>query len=252
MKLFTTASALYFLGKNFHVRTEVLFDEKRNVYLKGFGDAILRTEHYDTLAKKVAKQGIKNVENIVVDVSYFDDMHWGKGWMWDDEPDASAMYITPLCINGNSVDVFVTPKNVGEKPNVELEPPSSFFSLLNEAVTVQQIDKQRPKFEVTRKWKKRENTIVVKGQLLSFAARDTFSLNVWKPELYAATIFKERLKANGVHVNGEIQIGNTYGKKIFCYDRNRYFQNCYCRWFGRFGLQFSECEQFNCCSSSSV
>ncbi|MBM4166384.1 MAG: D-alanyl-D-alanine carboxypeptidase/D-alanyl-D-alanine-endopeptidase [Ignavibacteria bacterium] len=214
MKLLTTAAAFFYLGKNFQVRTEIYHDEKGNVYLKGFGDAILRTEHYDMLAKNIVKQGITTVENIIVDGSYFDDMHWGKGWMWDDEPDASAMYISPVCINRNSVKVFITPNNVGEKPNVELEPSTSFFLLLNEAITVQKIDKHFPKFEVTRKWKERENTIIIKGQLLASTARDTFELNVWKPQLYAATIFKERLKTNGIQIRGEINVGDAKGKKI--------------------------------------
>jgi len=34
-------------------------------------------------------------------------MYWGKGWMWDDDPEPGAPYLSALNINGNSIEVFV-------------------------------------------------------------------------------------------------------------------------------------------------
>jgi len=216
LKLFTTAAALHYLGKDFSVKTEIFLDEKRNLIIKGNGNSLLRTEHYETIAQKIIQQGIKNIQHIIIDVSYFDDNSWGKGWMWDDEPGASAMHISPLCVNGNVVNVIVTPNKVNEKPFVELDPRTSYFTLLNESKTVSAIDNRFPLFEVTRKWKERENIIVVKGQLPATSLKDTFSVNVWKPEFYAGTLLKERLNVGGVQITGEIKRGTSENsKKIF-------------------------------------
>ena len=42
-------------------------------------------------------------------MSCFDDLYWGKGWIWDDEPDPDEMYISPLSVNGNAITVEVMP-----------------------------------------------------------------------------------------------------------------------------------------------
>jgi D-alanyl-D-alanine carboxypeptidase/D-alanyl-D-alanine-endopeptidase (penicillin-binding protein 4) len=207
IKLFTTASALHYLGKDFAVRTEIFIDNHKNLYIKSCGDPLLRTENFISFAQELMQKGYNECNDIVADVSYFDDNYWGKGWMWDDEPDKTAMYISSLTINSNSIAVFISPSSLGMPPQVALQPHTNFVLLLNQALTTQNSFASISKFEVTRKWKERENTILIKGNLPIAAARDTFFLNVWNPVMYALTVFKEQYETAGGNVSGKLRIG---------------------------------------------
>ena len=205
VKLLTTASALHYLGSNFEIRTEFSMDGNKNLYIKSYGNSLLRTEHFTEIAQHIVQKKYHTLNDIIADVSYFDDTYWGKGWMWDDEPDKTAMYISPLSLNGNTVAVYVTPSSVGKNPMVEIAPNTHFIALQNTAITSRIAS--LPKFEVTRKWKERENTIIVKGNLPAASARDTFFVNVWNPVMYALTVFKEQYEQSGGKVHGTLRIG---------------------------------------------
>ncbi len=92
-KLFTAAPALAKLGSDFRFTTTLYTDAEKdaqavnNIYLKGSGDPILKTEDVVNLAVKVVESGILSIDGgIIVDESYFDTVREGPGWMWDDRP----------------------------------------------------------------------------------------------------------------------------------------------------------------------
>jgi PBP4 family serine-type D-alanyl-D-alanine carboxypeptidase len=138
-----------------------------------------------------------------VDGSFFDDLVWGAGWTWDEEPAAYGMFISPITLNNNAIEVRVLPSaTAGTPPQVVIEPPTSYVTLENSAVTV--ADSPMVRLHISRKWRERSNTITVAGQIKVGARGRTEQLSVWKPELYAGTVFAERLKAYGVEVGGAV------------------------------------------------
>lgn len=212
LKLFTTAAALELLGKDFRFKTEVYTDAiqegvvKGSVYLKGYGDPLLTTAHLDSLARMVYESGVRVIQgDIVGDVSYFDDVFWGKGWMWDDDPGYYWPYFSPLTVNGNTVSVKVLPGiTEGDPVSVALEPETSFITVVNRASTTS--DTTKPKLTVTRRWKERQNVIVVEGAARPNSNFSTFRFNVWKPELYTLILFKERLLSYGITIRGALRL----------------------------------------------
>jgi D-alanyl-D-alanine carboxypeptidase/D-alanyl-D-alanine-endopeptidase (penicillin-binding protein 4) len=58
--------------------------------------------------------------------------------------------------------------------------------------------------KVSRKWRERSNVITVDGQIQAGSRPRNEQLSVWRPELYAGTVFAERLKAYGVPIAGVI------------------------------------------------
>lgn len=223
MKLLTSATAIGLLGKDYQFKTSVLADTllsegvlNGNLYFKGFGNPDLTTSDLDTLTSQIKSAGIKTVKGkVVADASFFDDLFWGSGWMWDDEPYSDEMFITPLSINKNCIIVKVMPgQSPGDSVKVETEPPTKYVSVINDAVTVK--DTVIKPLAVTRLFKERLNTIVVEGEILTGASPLLTTLSVWRPELYAAQLLKERLERDSIMIESEPVIGVAplYTKEI--------------------------------------
>src|ERR1041385_4654586 len=211
MKLLTTATALHLLDKDFQFRTGLFMDSivqkgvlNGNLYVKGMGDPLFKTEDIDSLAKSVRQRGIQEINgDIIGDVTYFDSLSWGAGWMWDDEPDADEAFITPLTVNGNAIQIIVAPgRSIGNPVNVSLEPNTEYVSVSNFGVTSS--DTLIPPLTVTRN--RGENHVIVRGRMLPLEKPKQFTLSVRQPEMYLLTLLKERLLAEGVSIKGKIAI----------------------------------------------
>lgn len=212
LKLFTTASALELLPNDFAFKTQVFIDGEANdsclngnLYLKGHGDPLLTVENLDTLAEIFSRQ-IKTINgNLIGDISYFDDNYWGRGWAWDDEPEYFDASISPLSVNSNIIKVFITPgDNIGDAALTRIEPETDLIQVSNFAVTSNSLLPSQ--LSVTRNWKERDNHITVTGSIPLQGKAEHFSLSIWKPELFALNLFKEKLNNYGVTIKGKTLI----------------------------------------------
>lgn len=202
-KLFTSATALVELGKGFEFRTLVSLDrDSSRIFIKGSGDPLLSTADLDSLARVIKDTVPADCAwTLVGDVSYFDDVYWGEGWMWDDEGENYNMAISPLTVNSNTITVQVRPGKLEDAlVRIKTVPPTSYVSIENTATTP--VDTPVVPLSVARKRRERSNTITVTGQMLH---RDTLSehhLSVWQPERYFLTLLAERLQSYGLKVKG--------------------------------------------------
>lgn len=215
LKLLTAATALHALGKNYKFRTAIYSDSivengvlLGNLCMKGFGNPDLTVEDLKGMAGLLKAIGIRRIRgDLVGDISFFDDLYWGKGWMWDDEPSSSEAFITPLTINHNSVKVFVKPgERAGGAVQARFDTETKYLDLVNAAITTS--DTTTSTLEVTRKINERLNTIVVKGVLPRNSPEQEFALSVWQPELYALSLFREELEREGIAVEGNSRLGS--------------------------------------------
>lgn len=210
LKLFTAAAALTTLGAERSVETTVWRggEESRELYLKGCGDALLTTEDLRQLSKTVRGSGLPvQGYRLVGDVSCFDDLYWGKGWIWDDEPDPDEMFISALSVNGNAVTVDVRPADQPGRPAlVTITPATSVVTLGNTATTSAQDSSDT--VVITRRPGDRENLIAVSGTVPLGAAAVVKRVSVWMPESYALTLFRDALQADMVTVK-DIGFGAT-------------------------------------------
>ncbi len=200
-KIFTAATALSVFGASYGIDTRVAIDSTR-IYVKGFGDPILSTKDVDSIASILSSiLPTGRLWTLVGDATYFDDTYWGSGWMWDDEPDPTAMFITPLAVNSNAIKVQVKPgARIGELVIVETDPVTSFVTVENSGETTQ--DSVTERIIVSRKWRERSNVITVAGQMRLLDTTRTYTVTVWAPERYALTLLSERLRARGFAVTG--------------------------------------------------
>jgi serine-type D-Ala-D-Ala carboxypeptidase/endopeptidase (penicillin-binding protein 4) len=204
-KLFTSAAALSVLGPNYRFLTNISTDTANvpTIYIRGGGDPLLTTANLDSLARTVGSMLPHDKTWLLGgDVSLFDDIPWGEGWMWDDEADPDGMAITPLSLNGNTVRVELRGgRNPGDSLTVMVEPKTEFVTIENRGVTG--IDTTGHPLQVTRRLTDQSNTIFVSGTL---KPQDTSSarISVREPEWYALRVFSERLAAYGIRCSGMV------------------------------------------------
>jgi D-alanyl-D-alanine carboxypeptidase/D-alanyl-D-alanine-endopeptidase (penicillin-binding protein 4) len=201
-KLFTTSTALSFLGGDFLFRTPLAFDTTGtpSLFIKGSGDPLMSTADIDSIAGLLSERLPAGKSwSLFGDLSYFDDAYLGTGWMWDEEPYAYGMFLSPLSVNANAIEVKVRPgRTPGDTVQAVTDPVTGFVSLEVSAVTV--TDTVLNTLEVSRKWRERLNTITVEGEMLADDSLATEYLSVWKPERYFLTLLAERLQQHGVPV----------------------------------------------------
>ncbi len=216
LKLLTGATALQVLGEDFRFKTAALIDSLRsggdvsgNLYLKGFGDPSLTGMELDSLASLVHAMGIRQVTgDIVGDESYFDDLYWGSGWMWDDEPDPDEMFISALSVDKNCVSVTVEPMpTISDSVVVTVTPLTPSITVVCNARTV--IDSSICTLKVSRLFKEHLNTITVTGDMPLYATPRHYRISVWTPALHTTELFKSALERDSITVLGRPRLGVT-------------------------------------------
>jgi D-alanyl-D-alanine carboxypeptidase/D-alanyl-D-alanine-endopeptidase (penicillin-binding protein 4) len=219
MKLLTTAAAINLLDSSFTFRTEVSSDSRAsggiltgNIYVRGTGDPLLSTKDLDSLAARLRRNGITAVNgDIVGDVTRFDSISWGPGWMWDDEPDRSEAFITPLTVNDNVIEFTAYPgRRNGETVAILYDAPEGCFTVRNEAVT--SADTMIPAITITRR--RGENVIEARGRIAPLGKPYRSAVSVWRPETFFLDLFRRELSRAGIAVLGRTRIGAPGGPFI--------------------------------------
>ncbi|MFH0991880.1 MAG: D-alanyl-D-alanine carboxypeptidase/D-alanyl-D-alanine-endopeptidase [bacterium] len=228
MKLLTSATALAILGTSYSFSTVISSDSilsdgtvLGNVYLKGFGNPDLLSADIEQFAAQIKDNGIKRIMGgVVADVSFFDDLFWGQGWQWDDEPYDYAAFISPLTVNDNCIRVIITPgSNAGEPTIITTDPNTEYITLQNQTRTVS--DTARKRIQIQRLFAEHSNTIVVTGEIVVGAKPVREITTVWKPELYTAQLFHEALIRNGMSIQRTPSIGIApVGKTLVQHNRS--------------------------------
>lgn len=224
-KILTTAASLLFLGKDYKFETRLFHTgliENGTLYgdlfIKGGLDPLFQYSDLDTLLEPLEELGIKKIAgNIFGDVSIKDSLYWGKGWMWDDNPDPTAVYLSALNINGNSVDVFVEGTSIDSPAVVTLDLPYDYFKIINRTRTVSKFEDDD--FTVTRDWIYNPEYIIVDGLVpigKHFEAdKPTEKLNLQNPEKCFLFLVKQKLKEMKIDYDGECEISRLPGNTVY-------------------------------------
>jgi D-alanyl-D-alanine carboxypeptidase/D-alanyl-D-alanine-endopeptidase (penicillin-binding protein 4) len=225
MKILTSIAGLLNLGKDYGFQTELyhsgVIDNETlygDIFVVGGFDPDFSTDDIDSLVRIVQSLGIKNISGgIYADISKKDSLYWGKGWMWDDDPDPDAPYLSSLNINDNSIEVFVEGTETGSPAGITLIPQTNYVDLINNAVTIQPYEPDS--FLVTRDWVNHTNKIIIEGNVRNGKIIDSTAylekVNILYPVKYFLTLFKEHLAKAGISVEGEIDIKTLDGKDVY-------------------------------------
>jgi D-alanyl-D-alanine carboxypeptidase/D-alanyl-D-alanine-endopeptidase (penicillin-binding protein 4) len=231
MKLLTSAAAINYLDSSYTLSTslyhtgviegDTLYGD---LYVVGGLDPEFTTDDLDSLVQIVKSLGIKYISNnVYADISIKDSIYWGKGWMWDDEPDPGAPRFSALNINDNSIEVFVEGTVVDSQAKVVLIPETDYVVVENSSVTVPA--SVQNDFNIDRDWLNRKNTIIVEGGVklgeIIDSSDHTEKLSLLEPEKYFLTLFKEHLSKEGIVVNGIMDMKNIIDYPVHLSTINR-------------------------------
>ena len=222
MKLFTTATALVYLGAGFEYKTEIFYrgdisaDGKLDgdIIIKGSGDPNISGRFFDGnvtavpdyWADKIKKYGTQVINgDIIADDRIFDREFVHSNWPKDQLTKWYCAPVSGLSFNDNCVDIKVKP---GSKPggliSVQIEPETSYITIINKCKTTSL--KSKHYYSLYRK--PFTNQINLKGFVWSKAKPTKEWMTIHNPPLYLATVFKEILEDKNIRITGEARVIN--------------------------------------------
>lgn len=204
MKVITSVAALSLLGGDYKFKTEfysgggisdgVLYG---GLYIKGYGDPTITTEHLNFIAYELKKRGVKEIKGgITVDDSYFDTVRYAKGWKKEWRGDFYSPPIGALTLNHNIFEIKVYPSKSGRIPAVELEPKGTNINIINKAIT------STRRGGLTAKWLEEGKTIMLQGRISPRSSFYSFKIPISSPDLYVGSALRGVLVDAGIKVNG--------------------------------------------------
>jgi serine-type D-Ala-D-Ala carboxypeptidase/endopeptidase (penicillin-binding protein 4) len=205
-KLLTSTAALSVLGSGFRWRTAVYGaepDDKGAVvgalYVKGRGDPMLGLTDLRALAAELVARGVRSVEGVVIDGSYFDDVV--EPPRFDDQPGETAYFRAPVASFGvarSAVSVVVVAEPSGAA-TVTLDPePGDYVRLVNRGVTSVARGRTRLKVDIHRKPDHLE--LEVSGHIRWGEGSWEIRKRVDEPARFAGELFRRALTEQGVKV----------------------------------------------------
>jgi len=213
VKLLTTAMALKRLRPEYRFKTGLYATTpvggetlRGDIFIKGFGDPNLVSEQMWLLVKELKNIPLRKVHgDIIADASFFDNnlrvKTWKKGGV-----EAYNAPLGALSFNFNTVTVHINPgEKPGDRPVVVVDPNIEFIRVDNRARTVSK--SKRSRLIVNRIDRGGHNEITISGVVSVNHARETYYLNITRPAYYAASVFKDYLRQEGVEVTGKVRVG---------------------------------------------
>ncbi len=213
-KLFTAIAALSKLGPTWRFTTSVTTDSSivdghalGNLLLVGSGDPTLHTPNLLDLAGDLAAMGITDIDgDLVLDVSWFDEVLYGPGWMWDEGPLPFNAPVSGLNVNGNCVRLTVRPGTVLGTPAAAGFHPTTMYGVIeNRAVTGQgsrlTIGRLDGEQGVDR-W-------LVEGGVRLGSSPVTKFRSVSHPLTYVAKIWTEAIQHSRIELHGQVRFGTS-------------------------------------------
>jgi PBP4 family serine-type D-alanyl-D-alanine carboxypeptidase len=206
LKIVTTSFALQNLGINYRFKTRFIISGVRHadtidgdLVVATCGDPLIMHTDLDSVAGIISNSGIRTINgDLVIDVSRFDSLEWGSGWMWDDEPSQYQMFISPACLDHNTIEAILS-LDSNHILTAATQPVTNFVRIISTAVpdTVDSLTVIRVMADDT-------NAIRISGEYSSHLHHTDYCFSVRHPARYFGTVFKEMLDKHGIKVRGDV------------------------------------------------
>lgn len=222
MKLLTSASALLNLGEHYTFKTDlyhtgVIEDTIMygDLFIVGGFDPMLMTTDIDSMISIIKSLGIKKISGgVYADISKKDSIYWGRGWMWDDNPDPGAPYLSSLNVNGNAIEVFANTAEIDSPLIIKLNPETKFVKVANNSITVDSDESEE--ILITRDWLNNKNIILISGSAGKDQSHEYSSkINLMYPERYFLELFKEKLAQSGITFYKPVDVKNLEKNSVY-------------------------------------
>jgi D-alanyl-D-alanine carboxypeptidase/D-alanyl-D-alanine-endopeptidase (penicillin-binding protein 4) len=214
-KILTAIAALHSFGPTHRFTTEFLTvpapDAEGAVdtlVVRGSGDPAITSEDWWRIAADLRLLGLRRIRGgIVLETGAFDAEHWHPGW----GAVSARAYHAPvgaITANYSAYAVTVRPGAArGRAVGAVVDPPVAYLKLTNRASTGPR--RSASKLRIDRESVPEGERVVVSGTFPAGAKPKTHYRSVQHPALYAASVLRMQLAANGIEVGDGNRIGSV-------------------------------------------
>ncbi len=197
-KLLTTAAALRQLGSEFRIRTSIYQTSAGSLRVVGRGDPSLTDAQLRDLAQQLKRQGVRNVQRLVVDDGYFQGDTLNLTWDWEDVQSDYGAAVNSLILNQNAVELTLSPQQVGQPLRVSWADAiaAKQWRLENKSLTAKAATPDSLAITTVLG----QPLLQIKGQLGVDAEPEVIGLPVLNPGEYFLQHFRNVLVAEGISV----------------------------------------------------
>ncbi|MCC5829037.1 MAG: D-alanyl-D-alanine carboxypeptidase/D-alanyl-D-alanine-endopeptidase [Phycisphaeraceae bacterium] len=208
MKLVTSLTAMSVLGDDFRFHTRLTTHRSETGKLRlvviGDGDPAfcdrdllrangLRVEDIlDAWVEAVVRQGIRQVDELIIDDRVFDRAFYHPRWNPDDYLRRSWAEVAGLNFHGNTLDVMAQPTSPGNPVQVQVHPAVPFLRQTNQATTG-----ATDLFRINRSPTGNDLTF---GGSLRHRRAAPFEITVHDAPMLFGRLYADRLQARGIEV----------------------------------------------------
>lgn len=211
MKLITAAAALFVLGPERRFRTRLagrIRDGRiERLVLSGDGDPSLTTADLIRLAEALADRGVRRVDTVVVDDTYFDDVYLPPAF--EQQPREVASFraaISAVSVDRSAYTLRVMPgREVGSTARVRLF-ADSYFELQNRTTTS---DGGEPNVIAAQSAADARLELNLSGSVPNGILGVSYRRRVAHPSEYAGHVMVSALSRAGIRSNGNVRVGSA-------------------------------------------
>lgn len=212
MKVFTAAISLLELGADYRFRTGLYGRTEGDavvggLYLRGFADPLLDSGDLAALAGDLVQRGIRKVDELLVDGSFFDDQVLPPAF--EQQPDEVAPFRAPVgavSVNRNAYTLRVLPGASAESPGrVRLE-GAAYFVVDN---ALQTVDSGRLNVIAIQRESGDTMDLKLRGTVPRGIAGASYRRRVEHPLLFAGHVMVEALRTARIQVPLRVSLAPT-------------------------------------------
>lgn len=208
VKLLTTAAALLQLGPNFRIRTSV-YGKDGVLRLVGRGDPSLTDAQLRDLAQQLRRQGIYQIQQLIVQDGYFQALPLHPTWEWGDVYADYGAPINSLILNQNLVKLQLSPQELGQPVKVTWNDSFAAWQWQIENQTLTAASGVKSGFEVNGILGK--PSLQIRGQMAVDSPPEVLSVPVRDPGEHFLQRLRLALSQEGITV-GQFQLINSAEK----------------------------------------
>lgn len=208
VKLLTTAAALHKLGSEFKIQTSIYDVGAGSLRVVGRGDPTLTDTQLRELAQQLKRQGVRKVQRLIVDDSYFQGNAVNLSWEWEDVQADYGASANSLILNQNAIALTLSPQKPGQPLQVSWADAIARkqWQVENNSITVEAAKAQTlttnsrspTTVEVTAVLGK--PVLQIRGQLAVDSEPESFGVAIVDPAAYFLQHFQNVLAAEGITV----------------------------------------------------
>ena len=211
MKVVTAAAALSELGADFRLRTTLAGSigpdgAVDTLVLRGEGDPSLSYGDLLSLARRLIDLGVRRVDNIVVDGSYFDEQVLPPAF--DQQPHEVAAFraaVGAVSVDRNAYELRVAPGPAADAPaNVILRCPDYFAMESSVATTAS----GNPNIQAEQAARGEQMMLRIRGEMPISVRGVGYERRIESPLPYAGYCLKSALRAQRVQGSMQVRVGS--------------------------------------------